>query len=473
MALELSGDEFRDLVDEAVKQISAHIDSLPDQPAWNSDNAAALARSVNEPLPERGQRASAILDDLFHRLLPVTYNTSSPGYLAFVPGGGIPHAAVADLIAGAINRFVGVWNAAPAFAEMESTVVRWFCDIVGYSQHAGGFLTTGGSLANWSALVTARRCRLPDDFLSAMIYASNQAHHSVVRAAALAGFPAANVRLVETDEQFRVRVDKLAEQVQADRRAGLRPFAIVGNAGTVHTGAVDDLDALADLAEREDLWLHVDAAYGGFFMLTQRGRQLMRGIHRADSMTLDPHKGLFLPYGTGCLLARELENLRRAHTIRADYLPPLQDDAEFVDFCAISPELSRDFRGLRIWLPFKMEGAASFRANLEEKLELAKWAADQLQALSEQIDDEIEIVAPPQLSIVAFRLRRAGLDNAALNLLNQELRDRINSTRRVFLTPTMLHGRYVIRICVLCFRTHLDRMRECMNEIRRALTEIA
>ncbi len=473
-SLELSGDQLRELVELAMKHIAAHIDSLPDQPAWNSNGcseSAALARSVIEPLPEHGQAAEHIIGNLFQRLIPCSYNTASPGYLAYVPGGGLPVAAVADLIADAVNRYVGVWIAAPALAQIEATVIRWFCDLVGYPSQAGGWLTTGGSLANWSAIVTARRCRLPDDFLSATLYTSDQAHHSVTKAAMLAGFPSENVRKIEVDATFRVRVEWMADQIAADRAAGFTPFAIIGHAGTVHTGAVDDLQALADLAARENLWLHVDAAYGGFFMLTDRGRLAMKGIERADSITLDPHKGLFLPYGTGCLVVRDREHLRRAHTLDADYMPSMQDDPEFVDFCQISPELSRDFRGLRVWLPLKLHGIGPFRRNLDEKLDLARWAVDELRKLNGELNtesgDELEIIGEPQLSIVAFRLRRRGLDEPSLTRLNEELRTRINASRRVFLTPTTLHGRYVIRICVLSFRTHHDRMQECLNEIRR------
>ncbi len=470
-SLELSGDELRRLVELAMDHVAPHIDSLPEQPVWNSDGAKELARSLIEGLPESGEPPEALLRDLFERLLPVTYNTASPGYLAYVPGGGLPHSAVADLIADAINRYVGVWIAAPGLARIEANVIRWFCEIVGYGPEAGGFLTTGGSLANQSGIVTARRCRLPDDFRTATIYTSDQAHHSIAKAAMLAGFPVEHVREVPVDSHFRVRLDRLEECIREDRAAGLRPFALVGHAGTVNTGAVDDLDGLADLAEREDLWLHVDGAYGGFFMLTERGREAMKGIERADSITLDPHKGLFLPYGTGCLLARRQEDLVRAHRVRGAYMPEMQEDPELVDFCEISPELSRDFRGLRVWLPFKMHGVEPFRRNLDEKLDLARWAADELRVLNDEIEDELEIVAEPQLSILAFRLRRPGLDGAELTALNEEIRRRVNAGRRVFLTPTTLDGRYVIRICVLHFRTHLDRVRECMEAIRHAVVE--
>jgi len=190
------------------------------------------------------------------------------------------------------------------------------------------------------------------------------------------------------------------------------------------------------------------------------------GLERTDSITLDPHKGLFLPYGTGCLLVRDGAALKRAHHIVADYMPKLQDEPDLIDFSEISPELSRDFRGLRVWLPMKMHGVEVFRQALDEKLDLAEWAWRELETI-----DGIEIVAEPQLSILAFRLVRPGLDNHELNRLNQDLRDRINAKQHVFLTPTTLDGCYVIRICVLSFRTHRDRMRQCLEDIRLSVDE--
>lgn len=472
-SLELTGQQLRDLVDLALAHLAPHLDSLEDQPAWNCDGGESLARSVIQPLPETGVDAAEILRDLFERLIAVSYNTASPGYLGYIPGGGLPHAAVADLIANAINRYVGVWIAAPALVQIEANVVRWFCDMVGYPHTAGGFLTTGGSLANWSAIVTARRCRLPDDFLRATLYTSDQAHHSIRKAAMLAGFPLENVRSIAVDDRYRIRPDRLSEAIALDRRDGWQPFAIVGQAGTTNTGAVDDLAELAEIASAERMWLHIDAAYGGFFMLTERGRELMRGIERADSITLDPHKGLFLPYGNGCLLVREVNDLRRTHSVAGDYMPAFQQDPDFVDFCEISPELSRDFRGLRVWLPLKMHGSGPFQRNLDEKLDLARWVTDELRGIAVELDGNLEIVAEPQLSTVAFRLRCELCDEPQLKLMNEELRGRINAGRRVFLTPTNLHGRHVIRICVLSFRTHLDRLEVCVSEIRRALREMS
>ena len=401
-SLELQGPALRRLIDAAAERVVAHIASLPDQPSADVDGGAALARSLAEPMPETGTPADELLDLLFERVIPKSFNTAGPGYLAYIPGGGLPHSAVADLISAATNRYVGVFAAAPGLAQIEANVCRWLCDLAGLPPSARGILTTGGSLATFSALVAARRDRLPDDFLSGRIYASDQAHHAVRKAALLAGFPESAVREVESDDLFRMRLDALERAIGEDRAAGRTPFLVVANAGTTNTGAVDDLGALADLAARERLWLHVDAAYGGFFLMTREGARRLAGIERADSIVLDPHKGLFLPYGTGALLVRDGGALRRAHAVSGDYMPEMQEDPGFADFNLLSPELSRGFRGLRVWLPLKMHGAGPFRRNLEEKLELARRACERLRETP-----GIEIVAEPQLSIVAFRLARA------------------------------------------------------------------
>ncbi len=465
--LELSSTDFHALVEEALHRIGRHVDSLPSQPSWNTESGAELARSLREKTaPESGTAVPELLDLLFDRVIPTSFNTAGPGYLAYIPGGGLLPSAVADLIADATNRYVGVWAAAPGLAQIEANVVSWFCEIVGYPAGARGILTSGGSLANFSALVTARRDRLPEDFLRATLYASDQTHHSVRKAAILAGFPAANVREIASGPDFRVRLDELARAVARDRASGFTPFLAVGSAGTTNTGAVDDLDGLAALCEKEKLWFHVDAAYGGFFLLAEAGRRAMRGIDRADSIVLDPHKGLFLPYGTGSLLVRNGAALRRAHAVGAEYLPAMQSDEEFVDFCELSPELSRDWRGLRVWLPVKMFGLRAFRDAIAEKLELARWACSELRDVT-----GVEIVAEPQLSIFAFRLSRPGLNDEQSNRLNREFLSRVNARKRVYLTGTILEGRFVVRICVISFRTHIDRMRQAIEDIRSAAAE--
>jgi aromatic-L-amino-acid decarboxylase len=496
-SLELDPTQFRLLVEQVLDRVGPYLASLPTQSVSDTTGAEAVATALREAMPRRGRPLGELLDLLFAQAIPPSFNPASPGYLAYIPGGGILHAAAADLLADAVNRYVGVRAASPTLTEIEANAVRWLGEIVGYSASARGTLTSGGSVASWIALVTARRARLGEGeaVLRATLYASDQVHHAVTRAAVLTGFPAGHVRSIPSDAQYRLRLDALQAAIVADRAAGLAPFLVVGSAGTTNTGAVDPLAALADLTAAEGLWLHVDAAYGGFFMLTERGRRAMAGIERADSVVLDPHKGLFLPYGTGAVLVRDGEALRRAHHVAADYLPPLADDPDLVDFHELSPELSRPFRGLRVWLPVSLLGSGAFAAALDEKLDLAGWIAREVAAMP-----ALELVAAPQLSVLAFapplpaglaaRWRRAvdaapwpaaerATAHAALaaelapeNERTAALLTAINRPQRVYLTPTTLAGRLVIRICVLSFRTHAERLAMCRDDIAAAVEQV-
>lgn len=465
--LEPSPEEMRRLLAETAERIVEQIRTLPEQHASYNDGAAEVAAAVREDWPGEPQPLPEVLDLLFDRLAPVSYNNAGPGFLAFIPGGGLFFSALADLVAGILNRYTAIWAAAPGLVQLEMNVLRWFCSIVGFPPSAGGFLSSGGSTAHFSALVTARRTLLPENFLHGTLYVSAQTHHSIGKAALLAGFPQSSLRTVPTDASFRMRPDVLEAMIVEDRQRGRQPFFIVGNGGTTNSGAIDPLPEMAEIADRHGLWFHIDAAYGGFFALTERGRQRLAGMELADSVILDPHKSLFLPYGTGCLLVKDLNKLRGAHSAGADYMPPIQDAADRIDFSEISPELSRDYRGLRVWLPFKLVGVEPFRVALDEKLDLAEWAAEQLRQI-----DGIDIVAEPQLSTLAFRMRHGDLDAEALDDLNQRLLGKINQAQRVFLTSTRLDGSFVIRICVLGFRTHQDRMDMCMEDIRRGMAAI-
>lgn len=465
--LEPSPEEMRAMLAEATERIVAHIETLPDQPASYASDGRAEATAHVEALPATGSDFTSLMDRLFDESIPPSFNTAGPGYLAYIPGGGLFPSAIADLVANAINRYVGVWVAAPALVQLELNVVRWFCSIVGYGEGSGGILTSGGSLANLTAIVTARRVRLPEAFWNGVLYTSDQTHHSVRKSAVLAGFPEGNVRQIPVNDRQEIRTDGLRRAIAEDRAAGRTPFMIVASAGTTNTGAVDPLDEIADIARDEDLWLHVDGAYGAFFALTERGREALTGLDRANSITLDPHKGLFLPYGTGCLLVREEETLRRAHATFADYMPAMQHDADFVDFCDLSPELSRDFRGLRVWLPIKLFGIDAFAAALDEKLDLARWAAEELRRLP-----GVAIVSEPRLSLVSFRLTAESASGVEQDEINREWLRRINERQNVYLTGTMVDGRFALRICVLSFRTHADRMEQCMTDLRETLESI-
>jgi aromatic-L-amino-acid decarboxylase len=464
LPLEPSADEWKRLADEAVRRVALHVASLASQPADGTDGAAALARALieREP-PEHGEAPERLLDLLFEKAIPASFNNAGPGFMAYIPGGGQPYAAIGDLIAAGVDRYTGVFAPAPALVQLETNVIRWFARAVGYPATAGGFLSSGGSLANFSAVVAARHEKLGEDFAKGTLYVSDQTHHCIRKAALLAGFPAGNVREIPSDERFRFRTDLLEKRVAVDRADGFKPFLVVASAGTVNTGAVDDLPALADFAERRRLWLHVDGAYGGFFVLTARGRKALEGLSRADSVVLDPHKGLFMPYGSGCLLVRDPGTLRRSHSVSGHYMPGMQEDADSVDFCEISPELSRNFRGLGVWLALKLCGLAAFRAALDEKLDLTEEAARELRAIP-----GMTLVAEPELSLVAFRLAPAGASLEESNRLTRELLARVNAKKRVLLTGTLLGDVYAGRMCILSFRTHTDRVRAALDDLREA-----
>ncbi len=464
-ALELSEREIQQLVDAAMERIIKFTATIEQQPIDLSNQAdPQFVRSLAEPIPRTPTDFDSLLNIIFDQTAPYAINAASPGFMGYVPGGGIFHTAIADLIANTLNRYVGVSNVAPALNQLEANVIRWLCEIVDYPTTARGFLTSGGSLANLSALITARHVRLGEDFSKGVIYISNQAHHCLEKAARLAGFPKKNFRVLDVDDNYRLRPEQVYEEIVKDRAQGLTPFMIAASAGTTNSGAVDPLPELADLAKREKLWFHIDGAYGGLFRMTERGKQTLQGLERADSVVLDPHKTLFLPYGTGALLVRNGDDLKATHSSHADYMPTLQEDEYMMDFCELSPELTRPFRGLRIWLPFKMHGAQVFKDYLDEKLDLAQHIQNKIEQ-----HPQLELLAPAELSILAFALNNTYESLEQRNAATKRLMELINSKQRVMLTGTLLKGVYAIRIAVLAFRTHQERMDMLWEDLNWAL----
>ena len=457
--------EMRAMGSAALAFVERFVETLPGAPANGVPGALDLADRLREPAPEHGTPFDALLPVIAEGAA-TSVDYTGPGHMAYIPGGGLWASAVADFLAAAINRYVTLWSLAPALAQIESTTVRWLCDLFGYPPDARGVLTSGGSLANLSALVTARHARLPADFLNGTLYVTDQTHASVAKAAQIAGFPPASVRTVPTTEDLRMDVEALSRLVASDRRDGRQPFCVVASAGTTNTGAVDPLAHLSAFARDEGLWLHVDGAYGGPFRLTSRGRALLDGIDGADSITLDPHKAMFLPYGTGALLVRSGELLRDAHHVGASYLQDIGADEGIPSFSEYSPELSRNFRGLRLWLPIKLHGLTAFRDALDEKLDLARFLHDSLRATP-----GFELPWEPQLTVVPFRYRPAR-DSGDVDAFNARLLERINASGRVVMSSTTLRGRFIIRACILSHRTHRDRVEEAVAVVRSAARDL-
>ena len=458
--LDPSPDDMRAMGKAALAFVVDFLQRRPDAPASAFEGAAETARRFRMPPPEEGNGFSPLID-LVETIAQNSSDNAGPGFLAYIPGGGLYASSLAELLSTTIDRYVNLWGEAPVAAQIENNVVRWLCDLFAYPPESRGVLTSGGSMANFSAIVSARKAKLPENFLTGALYVSEHAHASVMKAAMLAGFPTRNVRIVATDPSLRMDVDALRRQIVDDRGAGLRPFAVVASAGTTNTGAIDPLDDLAGVAADEGLWMHVDAAYGGFFQLTARGRERFRGIERADSITLDPHKGMFLPYGTGALVVRNGRALREAHFVGAAYLQDLAPDADIPNFAEYSAELSRDFRGLRAWFPLWLHGVSAFREALDEKLDLTEALYDGLKS-----DALLELPWAPDLTVVPFRLRDGD------DVTNRRLLEAINATKRVFLSSTVIDGRFTIRACILSHRTHRDRIDECIEIVRRAAASV-
>jgi len=442
---------LRETTEYAFRQMSG----AAKQPSWNTEGAAAVVERVRkETLPERGTPLSEVLATL-DPAIQASFTTTGPGYLAYIPGGGLPSAAMADLIACATNRFVNVDLAAPALAELERTTLRWLAELMGMPEGANGIFTSGGSLSNLAALVAARSEKLGEDFHDGTLYYSEDTHACVAKAAKVAGFPLRALRVVPVDARRRMRVDALEKMLDHDKR----PFFVVANAGTTNTGAIDPLREILEICRARGLWAHADGAYGGLFRIAEGGDALLPGLGAFDSLTLDPHKCLFLPYGTGALLMKDPEALRRAHATSASYLQDVTA-GESLGLTDYSPELSRDFRGIRVWLPFMLHGVAAFRDQLTEKLALARWAHGELarEPLFEMFDE-------PQLSVVALAARPPHGHALDANAFGAEVLKRVNARKRVFLSSTAIGGRYLIRICVVSFRTHEERVRDAVQAL--------
>ena len=304
--------EMRSMGDEVLDLATRFIEERYIAPTSDYSDLNALLVALGRPPPEKATPLSELLGTI-KSAAGKGFDTANPGFVGYIPGGGLYASALADFVACVINRYTGLSRPAPALVQMEASILRWLCELFGLPDASQGVLTPGGSMSTFSAVVTARTAMLGERFLEGTIYVSDEAHHSIAKSARIAGLPANALRVVRSDQDLHMDLDALRGAIARDRSAGHKPFMIVASAGTINTGAIDPLDEVATIARDEGLWLHVDAAYGGFFQLTERGRKALRGIERASSITLDPHKGLFLPYGTGCLLVSDGGTLRDAH----------------------------------------------------------------------------------------------------------------------------------------------------------------
>jgi aromatic-L-amino-acid decarboxylase len=365
-------------------------------------------------------------------------------------------AALAEFLAAGLNRYTGVSTAAPGFAAIEHGVVDWLCSIFDLGPDSSGLLLSGGSMANFTGIVTARTSLLGDDFSRGVLYVTRHTHHSAAKAARLAGFRSDQVVAIEVDEELRMSLPALEERITADVDAGLRPFLVIASAGTTDTGTIDPLFGIADLVTAHEMWMHVDGAYGGFFQLTERGRARLSGIERAHSIALDPHKGLSIPFGVGALIVRDEAPLVDAHLGRGAYLKDEDSYEGIRDIASLGPELSRPFRALSVWLPLQLHGVAPFREALDATLDIAMHAHERLTGVN-----GIDIRWVPDLSIVAFGFDDDEVGRAAWQAVNDD--------RRAHLSPTIIDGRFILRFAVLNRRTTTEHIDHAIDIIEKTL----
>lgn len=463
-SLDPSADGRKELSRQALEYAESFLSGLPDTHAFRADEGAS--KLLEQPFEEQGSDMASLLELFDKAVIHEGINPASGGQIGYIPGGGVYPSALGDFLADVTNRYSGVSYASPGAAKMEQELVKWMTDLVGFPETAGGDLTSGGSIANLTAIVTARetmgiRAR---DVETSCIYMTVDAHHCIDKSIRAAGLAECKNHLVPMDEHFRMDVARLDQAILRDRAAGLRPWLIIASAGTTDTGAVDPTDAIADIAQKHDLWLHVDAAYGGFFLLCEEGRQILRGLDKAHSIVLDPHKGMFLPYGSGAVLVRDVRWLAQSQSYQADYMQDAEAGEGNYSPADLSLELTRPFRGLRFWLPLKLFGVAPFRAALAEKIWLARYFHEQLAA-----EPKWEVGPYPELSVVSFRYLP---ENADADDFNKRLIEAVREDGKVFISSTQINGKFAIRLAILHFRTHLNLVDHVLELLKRLAKEL-
>ena len=448
---------------QAVAYAESFLNQLPSTNTFEYDKGRS--EGLDQAFIEDAADFPGLLETLKTAVNFEGINPASGGHMGYIPGGGIYPSAWGDFLADITNCYSGVSFASPGGAKMERLLVQWMAGLVGYPAAAGGDLTSGGSMANLTAIIAARetmgiRARQVEN---SCIYTTSDTHHCIDKAIRAAGLADCKRRLVPMDKRFRMDVSALRQMILEDRAAGLRPWLLIASAGTTDTGAVDPIDAIAQVAKQYDLWLHVDAAYGGFFLLCEEGRQVLRGLDKAHSIVLDPHKGMFLPYGSGAVLVRDEEWLARSQAYQADYMQDARVSSGHYSPADLSLELTRPFRGLRFWLPLKLFGLAPFRTALAEKIWLARYFHEQLEKTPGW-----ETGPYPELSMVTYRFIP---EHGDADRFNRQLVDAVQADGKVFISSTLINGRFFLRLAVLHFRTHLLQVDYLLGLLKRLTLE--
>jgi aromatic-L-amino-acid decarboxylase len=463
--LEPSADEIRDWGNLVTRFIIEYLGDLRDRPIYRQTSSHEIRSGLDSKLPTKGTDFDSLLKLFRETIVPFSRQNAHPRMFGYVQSPGTPIAAFADLLASTLNANLTIWRSAPAPVELERLTIDWIRRILGFPAKASGLFVSGGSMANLAALAAARQTN--EHSLGRLrMYASTATHFSIIKAATLLGIGRENVQHVAIDERFRMRVDDLVAKINADLQAGYVPFCIIGNAGTVDTGAVDPLREIREIANRFHLWMHVDGSYGAFAILADSARKLFAGMERADSIALDPHKWLYLPVDVGCVIYRDLEIARAAFAHEAEYTRMFGEEADEAFVCwDYGPELSRRFRALKVWMLLKGVGLDRLSEAIESNLACARHLESMVQA-----SDDFEMAAPVELSIFCFRHVPAQLRNQSpkqIDQFNERLLVALQRDGSSYLSNTTLGGRFALRGCVLNYRTTPRDMEILLDDLRR------
>jgi glutamate/tyrosine decarboxylase-like PLP-dependent enzyme len=492
-SLDISEAEMRELSSQVTQLVTDYFSEVSTLPVFPETSGGKTIGKIGASLPIEGEPLERLINDC-RVIIENSRHNGHPRFFGYVASPATPPGAFADLIASTLNTNLTSWRSGPAATEIERTVVGWLASLIGYSdetREAHGLLTSGGSMANLTALLIAHRAKSDTDVASnglwnssapMTIYASDQIHMSIPKAADILGLGRAQVRLVDSDDRFRMKVASLRRTLANDLTNGVKPFCVVANGGTVNTGAVDPLDDIAEVASEFGLWFHIDGAYGALAALDEKKRPLFRGIERADSVSLDPHKWLYVPIDSGCLLFRDEACARAAFSFEgADYIKVHEQNAdEAFAFWNYGPELSRRFRALKIWLTLRYYGVRRIGQSISQDNALATYLGEQVEAAT-----DFELLAPPELSICCFRyvpsalqtrLRAGdGVDatiDAELDQLNTNIMNVVQRGGRAYLSSATIRGKFALRACITNFRTTRADIDQTLEIIRDAAREL-
>ena len=452
--LEMSPEQMMASAQRAAELVIERIQNLPEEPAWRGGSRSELEAIMREEPPEEGRPSHEVIERAAHEILPIAGRVDHPRFFAFVPSSPAWPGVVADFMAAGHNIFQGTWLGASGPSMLEVVVMDWFRSWIGYPETAGGLFTSGGSAASLDGFVAAREAAGAP--MQPSVYMSDQSHTALIRAATIVGVRPESVRMVPTDEHFRLDMNELHSMIVEDQKSGLTPIAICGNAGATNTGAIDPLDEIADYCESEEIWFHVDAAYGGFAILTDRGAGLLKGLERADSIAMDAHKWLFQPFECGCLMVKDIQKLEKAFSVQPEYLQDTQWGRDHPNFGDRGLQLSRSFRALKVWMSVQTFGMAAFRRSIAQGIDLAERAEAYIRE-----SDVLHIANPASLGVVCFRVnsRAAELNNEELEEINKAVQARVIEEGVAMMSSTRLRGLYSLRLCILNHTTTWEDVR--------------